>query len=252
MLKRILRIIATAFFSCGIFVYTLGLVFTLKNPGDQPPWLVFALLDALMLLFIWLMWHKKKKFGKNVVEPSSVNPHLKSKGSTDTPITRQPVVSISTSSAPENVLRSMRNSYTAIQFEGDLRIFQDCVDLIQKTTNLDTFFSRYELGMQKALTMRQAEQAKFPGAENGQLLVDSFIQIAGIQRERVLTDSFEQEKIKIEALSTPRGRRNRWEKYLALLQEHETDFDVDCPHVYSAVVQYVEGQIAALASEKVK
>ena len=53
----------------------------------------------------------------------------------------------------------MPGAYTVAEAKNHVRIVQDCLNIFEKTKNLETFFSRYEYGMQIALTVDQAAKA---------------------------------------------------------------------------------------------
>lgn len=232
-MKFFLKVIASVFCCTGVCVYTLAIF----DPSIPDAELHFAIIfmDMLMVLFLWLMW-RKRKASKSKNEHSSV---------VETSI---PSVEIKVSEVPEEILKDMRSCYTSDQIKNDLRIMNDCLDLIESTKNLETYFSRAELGMQKALTLQQAKQAGIKGLANADHIVQTFFNAVHSCKGSVLKRSFEAEKAKIAGLTTPRGKCNRWIKYLELLKSYEDEYEFDFSDDYGEIISYVERQIAELSS----
>ena len=69
--------------------------------------------------------------------------------------------------APEETLQKMRRYYTAVQAQEDAHIMQESLQLIQQTTNFDTFLSRLGMVQRSALTLLQAERAGWRGIQPG-------------------------------------------------------------------------------------
>lgn len=105
---------------------------------------------------------------------------------------------------------------------------------------------RSELGKQKALTLRQAKQAKIKGIHGTKEAVTTMFSLAESQKERLLKASFEQVKQKASSLSTPRGKKNNWNKYLEQLQKYQDEFDLDCLDLYTEIIHYIEQEIEQL------
>ena len=70
--------------------------------------------------------------------------------------------------------------------------------------------------------------------------------LAESQKERLLKASFEQVKQKVSSLSTPRGKKNNWDKYLEQLQKYQDEFDIDCLDLYTEIVRYIEQELELL------
>ncbi len=156
-------------------------------------------------------------------------------------------MTISFSSAvPPEVLQSMRQSFTFSQAQNCERIIQESLDIIRKTNNLDTFFSRSELAMQNALTLHQAEQAGVSGVHNTYETCQTVFET--IQKKKVLAldFSFESEKEKISKLVKPQSKIRHWEKYLEVLDKYMDEYDSDFSSEYLEIYSYIKREIQEL------
>lgn len=232
-MKKVLKWIGVLFFGSGIIAYA-SMLFT-ASPEHRP---LFIFLIILFSIFLFLLLRKPKQKAQQDFSSTTQR---------DVP---ELGVSIKTTITPDippkEILRDMRKSYTLFQAQNDFRILEDCIRLIQTTTNFDTFFMRSELGKQKALTLRQAEQAKIKGIRGTQEAVTSMFSLAESQKERLLTASFEQTKQKVSSMSTARGKKNNWNKYLEQLQKYQDEFDVDSSDLYTEIIHYIERELESL------
>lgn len=266
-IKRFFKGLAVVTCCMGLVVYTIGIFVVQSDELAKDIWPIFIVMDGLMLLFLYLLLRKK---------PAKISPtspadvplkHIDITTSAklenqETPDIMQlfqqqldaefnepvaPLISVEIGgNPPPEVLESMRQGYSPMQAEGDLRILSDCLNLMSTTKNIETFFSRSELGLQKALTLRHAEQAKVKGVLNAQKLVDSVMNCKQLGKRRILQASFEAERDKIALLSTANGKCNRWKKYLELLKSYEIEYDFDCEQQYADTLSYVEQEISSL------
>lgn len=149
-------------------------------------------------------------------------------------------------STPNEVLQSMRQSFTFSQAQNCERIIQESLDIIRKTNNLDTFFSRSELAMQNALTLHQAEQAGISGVHNTYETCQTVFET--IQKKKVLAldFSFESEKEKISKLVKPQSKIRHWEKYLEVLDKYMDEYDSDFSSEYLEIYSYIKREIQEL------
>lgn len=62
---------------------------------------------------------------------------------------------------PERAEEIVSNSFLQMQIDGHLRVIDDCVNLLEKTVNIETFFSRYDLLIER-IRMLEEDTAAFP------------------------------------------------------------------------------------------
>ena len=233
MMKKLAKGLGIFFFGGGIIAYAS--MFS-TAPLEQRP--IFIVLIALFVIFLFLLLRKSRKRKQQDFSTTAQRDIPELGVTIKTTVTHD--------IPPKEILRDMRNSYTLAQAQNDFRILDDCIRLIQTTTNFETFFMRSELGKQKALTLRQAEQARIKGIRGTQEVVTTMFSLAESQKERLLKASFEQVKQKVSSLSTPRGKKNNWDKYLEQLQKYQDEFDIDCLDLYTEIVRYIEQELELL------
>lgn len=123
---------------------------------------------------------------------------------------------------PKEVLDSMRTAYSPMQAQGDIRVLNDCISLMQTTNNLETFFSRYELALQKVMTL---EQAKNAGIAINTPITSTYVMSLKNRADCVLQSTYAKELKEIDALKTPVGKRNRIDKFISFLSEYQDEFE---------------------------
>jgi len=136
---------------------------------------------------------------------------------------------------PGEILDSMRQSYSVQQAENDARIFNDSIHLMKTTVNLETFFDRYELAMQKAQTLTQAQRAGIPLG-----IKINFTESLMTAKSSILPDllkkSYAKELTAVNNLKTVNGKMKRIEKYLDLLYTFEDEFEFESNDIYNEIV----------------
>jgi len=211
---------------CVIYAVTcVVLIFTMQ----EARW-AFVFLAVVFGLFAFLLLRRKKE-KPPVLEPVNA---------TQGPIS----VSISHMDVPEDILRDMRKSYTKEQARRDAEILRESFYLAQQTTDFDVFFMRAELAQRTAYTLLQAEQAKCKsvrGMHCGEA-AQGVINASRSLKLDFLDRAVKKETQAAMALKTPKGQRNRLEKLLNTLQEHETDFMV-IEDEYNSALEYVRGMM---------
>lgn len=132
-------------------------------------------------------------------------------------------VNITHSSVPQETLNAMREAYSPMQADNDMRILQDSLQIIKKTSNLDTFFSRYDIAMQKALTLEQANKASV------RIYLPTTPQTIVAYKKRrlqqLLPIIYEKEMQGINGLKTTKGKLNRLDKFLELLNKYAQELE---------------------------
>ena len=203
--KNTLKWIAIVF--CGIAFATI--IFT-EDIDSRPAAIIIALVMALCL---FLLLRKKRP-----------NPAISSNPNAD------------------RAIKSMKSSLAIEQGKDQLRILRDCLNIIEKTKNLDTFFERCDLGMQVALTLTQAQKAGV--VQNTENLVAEFLNAVEDEKDRVLCDSFWDQKSKVEKLSTPETKSKHWKRYLDLLIKYEDQYSDEYENEYQDVIAQVLKEIS--------
>lgn len=136
---------------------------------------------------------------------------------------------------PGEVLDSMRQNYSVQQAENDARVLNDSIHLMKSTVNLKTFFDRYELAMQKAQTLMQAQRAGIPlGIELN--FTESLMTAKSSILPDLLKKSYAKELKAINNLKTVNGKMKRIEKYLDLLYTFEDEFEFESNDIYNEIV----------------
>lgn len=156
----------------------------------------------------------------------------------------EPAVQVHSNLNPERAIKSMPGAYTVAEAKNHVRIVQDCLNIFEKTKNLETFFSRYEYGMQIALTVDQAAKAGIIPYTSD--LPASFFKAADSQKERVLLDSYSDQKAKIDELKTAKAKATHWNRYLNTLKEYEDQYSMNPDSEYPEVLEQVKGELDKL------
>ena len=141
---------------------------------------------------------------------------------------------------PQETLSAMRAAYTGQQAVNDMRIIDDSLQIMETTSDIDTFLSRYETAMRGALTLEQAKKAGVPIA-----LAEGFAQSLANAKEKalngVLYRSFKKELSEIGKLKTESGKLNRINRYQEKLKSmYETEFEFVVDAAYSDIMQKLE------------
>ena len=135
------------------------------------------------------------------------------------------------SPTPNEVLRDMQKNYSPMQAQSDTRILNDCIKLIQSTNNIETFFSRYELAMEKILTLEQAKQA---GININTPITPDYIISLKSRADYVLQATYNKELEEINVLKTAKGKRNRIDKFSIFLSRYQDEFEFS--NVYKNII----------------
>lgn len=221
-MKKFLKGVVGYFLGTAMFVYTACIF---MEPNLLP---VFVLMDAICALILFLIFRKRKpKPAKQKALPKA-----------------EPTVQVHSNLNPERAIKSMPGAYTVAEAKNHVRIVQDCLNIFEKTKNLETFFSRYEYGMQIALTVDQAAKAGIIPYTSD--LPASFFKAADSQKERVLLDSYSDQKAKIDELKTAKAKATHWNQYLNTLKEYEDQYSMNPDSEYPEVLEQVKSELAKL------
>lgn len=147
---------------------------------------------------------------------------------------------------PSDIAKEMRKSYTLMQARRDAEIMVDSYRLASNTLTLETFCMRYELTMQKAHTLLQAEQVGVRGIKklNYHNACIAVISSAESLKVRVLHDYAMEKMYTADALKTNKGKLNRYIKMLMELEKAGSTFMF--MDEYDALLEKVKDRIADL------
>lgn len=153
------------------------------------------------------------------------------------------------SAVPDDAAKEMRKYYTAFQAQRDMQIMAESYQIASTTAHIDTFCMRYELALQKAHTLLQAEQVGVKGLKKLKFhdTCVSVIETAGSLRVRALHDYATEEIYKIEELKTAKGKYNRYVKMLTALEKAEPTFMF--MDEYDALIEKIKLYIAELQTK---
>lgn len=221
-----------------------GVIFALAAVGgviataQSRQWEMLLAAGVLFLLSFLLLRKRKIKGAPDQTAPGSVLHETR----VDAPLFS--VATTSSMEVPDDVLRDMRRYYKKPQAIRDAEIMRESFCLAQNTTDIEVFTSRVELARKKALTLKQAQIAKCKGVASLHIgkTVDTVLESTQSLKIDFLFRTYEKETQSAMRLKTPRGQRNRLEKFLANLQKHEDDF-LDAEQQYSEVLDMVHNMM---------
>ena len=226
------------FFGIVLCICTVGFISAAAQvePGMRPYFIAlacFCLVGAVMLL------KKPRRLKKQPPE-------------TQTTTAEGDFVTVQTeytpSAVPDDIAKEMRKYYTFMQAQRDAEIMADSYRLASTTLNLETFCSRYDLAMQKAHTLLQAEQVGVRGIKklNCHNACQQVISSAEALKVRVLHDYETDGIYKADALKTNKGKLNRYIKMLMELEKAEPTFMF--MEEYDALTEKVKDRISQFES----
>ncbi len=116
-------------------------------------------------------------------------------------------------------------NYTSIQYQRDLQILNDCMQIIKTTTNFETFFERSKLAWMKFLILKQAEQVKIKGIVKLKISENEFSKGIEAMKIRLIQDAYNKELESANKLKTEKGKQARMEKFLNSLNQYHYEFE---------------------------
>lgn len=159
-------------------------------------------------------------------------------------ITSQPQIALPDhSTLTSNMPNKLSATYSKSQAQDDLRILNDCTKLMQTTTNFETFFSRYELAMKKALALQQSGMNVGNFTKSNQI-----IELKQNNLERILQTTYNKEISAINGLKTAKGKINRTNKLLDMLSQYSNELEV--VNGYSKIVNNLKELQKELKAEQ--
>lgn len=226
------------FFGIVLCICTVGFISAAAQvePGMRP---YFIALACLCLVGAVMLLKKPRRLKKQPPE-------------TQTTTAEGDFVTVQTeytpSAVPDDIAKEMRKYYTFMQAQRDAEIMADSYRLASTTLNLETFCSRYDLAMQKAHTLLQAEQVGARGIKklNCHNACRQVISSAEALKVRVLHDYETDGIYKADALKTNKGKLNRYIKMLMELEKAEPTFMF--MEEYDALTEKVKDRISQFES----
>ena len=219
------------FFIIGAIIY---MIIAVMEEAVRAPMIVLA---VLFLLFAFLLLRKKKEkpAPEAWVASETTTPCVTIKSELTQP------------DVPADVLKQMRKTYTKANAMRDAQIMRESFLLCQQTCDFEVFSMRCTLAQRMACTLLQAEQAKCKGvaklntrkAAEGVLQASAALKVDFLDRamEKAVDDALD--------LKTPRGQRNRLQKFLNILQANEVTF-AEIEDEYNAAGDQVKEQLAEI------
>ncbi len=217
MLKKILSLLWTGFCLVSIshnWTHYSILDFIIVITVTTLPFVIYKLVSKKKSIK-----HNSSEKSNNTVISQTTNPPNRQEVTPTQNSTLQPQAALPNNFTPTNNIPNVTPGvYSAMQADGDLRILNDCINLMQSTTNFETFFNRYELAIQKSLTLEQA------GINlNSSMASQAIIQLKINNLERILQATYEKEISAINSLKTTKGKINRINKFLESLLTYKDD-----------------------------
>ncbi len=251
MLKRVLCKIIGAFlaiYSLAFFAAGISIMFRVDSgQGKLPGFIIGVVIGILLGLGARKLFRMSRKSDASLAatgneQPAPVPQQTPVPNPAPRPAPRPPFVSatVQRQEVPQQVLDGMRMAYTGQQALNDMRIIDESLAVMEKTADLDTFLSRYEIAMRCALTLEQAKKAGVPIALSdgfSQTLIDA----KNKALEGVLYRSFQKELNEINKLKTDNGKLNRINKYQNKLKSmYEDAFEFVAEDAYNDVMQKLD------------
>ena len=236
MIIFILKFIAIIFWlTTFVFSTTLAMVLFLSD-FTLPHLIPFAIFIGGSYFIGRFFWRKskstrlkgnKKTFNK---KPKDTNNPIK-------------VSTVSTHETPREILNDMNKFYSTINLQEDLRVLDDSISLMKSTKDIETFTSRSDLAMRKALTIEQARSANVSVPSN----VPSSKEVMDLKFQllpNVLNAAYIKVSNEVTKLKTVKGQLGRYQKFLNYLIDNEYELDL-CDN-YEEIVTLTQENISNL------
>lgn len=239
--SKVLKIIGAVF--CGLMAVGGTAAFfsdTSSDPG------AVVLIITLVFLGLAVLLIRSIRKGDAMKQASLTSSDSVPSNRPNTPQSKSKAISPYLPEVPPEILRDMKKHYTAVQIQNDVRIMQESFQLVQQTTDFDTFFMRLELSQQKALTLLQAVQAGCRGIANKQQTIkgcEAVLSASQAVKTVFLDNSYQKETASAMRLKTQSGQYKRLTAYLERLKSYEDQF-MDAEEAYTQTVNALQGMIA--------
>lgn len=159
--SKVLKIIGAVF--CGLMAVG-GTAAFFSDTSSEPGAVILIITFVFLVLAVLLIRSIRK--GDAMKQAPLTSSDSAPSNHPNTSRSKPKTVSPYLPEVPAETLRDMKKYYTAMQIQNDVRIAQESFQLVQQTTDFDTFFMRLDLAQQKALTLLQAVQAGCKGIPN--------------------------------------------------------------------------------------
>lgn len=245
MLKRVCYKILAVFSAMYSFAFfCAGIAILIKEDVKQGKLLGFiiAMVGGILLgLAAKKLFRMSRKVREQTIVSPPVVKNIKSNQAPSPSLNPSPVITstIQRQEVPQQVLHDIRMSYTGQQALNDMRIIDESLAIMEKTSDIDTFLSRYETAMRCALTLEQAKKAGIPITLSDNFS-HSLVNAKGKALEGVIYRSFQKELDSINKLKTDKGKMNRVEKYQEKLNDIYAEFEFVAEYAYNDVMRKLE------------
>ena len=189
-----------------IFLCIVALILILFPPEgvDSSTSIPMFIFFAIIVFFLFKPTKKEK-----LEKANNINTYIEDVSKQETiPTTDAIKVNTIQQEVPKEVLNSIKTSYTGQQAINDMRIIDESLAIMTKTSDIDTFLSRYDTAMRCVLTLEQAKKSGIPIT-----LPDDFSQSLTDAKNQglkgVLYRSFKKELDEINKLKTEQGKLNQ-------------------------------------------
>lgn len=125
----------------------------------------------------------------------------------------------------DKIKREYSTHLTVSQLNREVEILNNCATLMEKTNNIDTFFERYKLYMEKLTLLSDAEKCRkfnFEGDSPTKQLIEYQTESKRTQLFNEFIDrAWRKVCEKAETMKTERGKENQYKKFESLMKSHE-------------------------------
>ncbi len=124
-----------------------------------------------------------------------------------------------------------------VALQRDLDIVNDCAELMENTVNPETFFSRYDLYMEKLAILAEA-QASHKVKVKGDNIIHKYEQMKAYEKRVEIINSFIDRMWadtcqKADKLKTEKGKENRFNKFVETLSSYNECMPDQCVEHYN-------------------
>lgn len=239
-----MKVFLSSFFAifCWMGTVCYIIMFPIILSDDKAPKQAIIVLIIMIIGTYYLglfFWRKSKRDSLSL--DSEDKKHLPKRE-----VDNQSLVNVSTAvihEAPKEILNEMEKYYSKELMQGDLRILDDSISLMKSTKDIETFISRSDLAMRKALTIEQAKNANITVQSN----IPSSKEVMDLKFQllpNVLNTAYISMSSEATKLKTAKGRLGRYQKFLNYLLDNEYELDL-CDN-YEEIVSLTRENISNL------
>lgn len=148
-----------------------------------------------------------------------------------------------------------KQTYTVADLQNELRILNDCADLIEKTVNPDVFFPRYNLYYEKLSLLAEAQKKKLVKIQ-GDNIVKKYAKLNTEEAKIDLINAFikrywDSTCSKADKLKTEKGKNSRFDDFKNTLCSHNEQLPDSCIQYYNHLYSNVSRTNASVPRNKI-